>query len=93
MKIEYKDYTMETSSEGGFNLSKRVLRNKVDENKKPTGETYDFDSVIGYNMQFRSCINKIIHLELCEKDEVMSLKEAVDLWNSKYEEIKQIIKF
>jgi len=92
MKIEHRDYTMEASSEGGFNLSKRVKRNKVDDDNKPTGETYDFDFVVGYNMSLQSCIKKIIHINHCSKDEVVTLKEYLELYRKEVKEIENLIK-
>jgi len=92
MRIEHRDYTMEASSEGGFNLSKKVKREKGNGlGKKGTGEYYDDDAIIGYNMSLESCIRKIIHINHCSKDEVISLKEYIEMYRKEVNEIKKLI--
>jgi len=84
---------MEASEEGGFNLTKLVKRNKVDDNKNPTGETYDFDFLIGYNMKLESCIKKIIHINHCSKEDKLSLKEYIEMYKEEVEKIEQLLKY
>lgn len=92
MIIEYKNYKMESSTDGGFNLTRRVTRNKWDENRQPTGETYEEDEIVGYNMQLTSCIKKIIHLNHCSMDDKVQLHEYIKMYNSYVQEIKNLIK-
>lgn len=92
MRIEYKNYTMETSSYGGFNLTQKVTRNKTDKNKKPTGETYDADDILGYNMKLPSCISRIMHLEHCNKDEKMQLQDYIKMYKRDVEIINNLLK-
>jgi len=93
MKIEHRDYTMEASPEGGFNLTKKVTREKGNmKGKQGTGEYYEDDSVIGYNMSLENCIKKIIHINHCSKEEVISLKEYVEMFRKEVKEIKTLLK-
>jgi hypothetical protein len=83
---------MESSPEGGFNLTRILIRNKWDDNRKPTGETYEFEEVVGYNMKLHNCIKKIIHLNHCDKDEVVTLEEYMKMLKDYYKEIENLIK-
>ena len=78
MKIKYKNYTFEPEGRR-FNLFKTIRANKIDKTtKKPTGEEYDRDDVLGYGMSFDLCIETIISDLMCAKEEEMSLRQFID---------------
>ena len=93
MKIEFKNYTMEASPEGGFHLTREVTREKteiIDGKKEGLGEYYKDNEVVGYNMRLESCIKKIIHLNHCSIDETVSLKQYMKMYKEYLEEIKNV---
>ena len=88
---------MISSTTGGYDLFETVEIEKVvrEKGKKAvhTGEYQTTDSLLGYNMSVQTCIHRIVEIELHHNKDVMPLKEAVKLWNDKYNEIKEHIKF
>lgn len=87
MIITFRDYIMEADKEGGFHLRKKVIATS-----KETGEKYETEDTIGYNMRLESCIKKIIHLNHCTKEETMSLKEYIKEYKEELNRIEQMLK-
>jgi hypothetical protein len=87
MKIEFNEYIMETDSFGGFNLKRKATATK-----KEDGEQYEAEYIIGYNMQLKNCIEKIIHLNHCTKEDVVSLREYVKMYNNEINRLENLIK-
>ena len=94
MTITFRDYTMEASSDGGFNLTKKVTREKGNiRGKQGTGEHYEDEQLIGYNMTLESCVKKIIHINHCSKEDKLSLKEYIDMYKEEVKKIEQLLKY
>jgi hypothetical protein len=92
MNVEYKEYGIVPceNAVGLFDLNKKVQRTK-----KKTGETYTDIEVVGYGMQFETCIKRIINMELNKKKSTVSLGEYIaayrDVSDSVMSELKSLI--
>ena len=96
MRIIYGDYIMESDTFGGFILKKAVVRNKLaiqHDRSSATGETYDDESILGYNMSLEYCIEKILHAEACELDREFTLREALMELRRMRKELQESIKY
>lgn len=89
MKIEYKNYVITPPQHGGgFDLSRKVTRKKMDKTtKEPTGETYEAEKIIGYNMGVETIIQHIIEAELSNNNETISLERFLEEYKREKNEI------
>lgn len=94
MNIKYKTYTL-TQQESGFDLVETVQSQKIGEGtlQKPTGELYDKEIPLGYNMRIDTCFHKIIHLELLKIKDTVELKEFRDEFKKLHDELTKLMQY
>ena len=92
MNIKYKTYTL-IQQESGFDLVEAVQGQRVGDGdmKKPTGEMYDKEVNIGYNMRLDTCFHKIAHLELLKQKSTVELREFRDEFRKIYDELTKLM--
>jgi len=92
MNIKYKTYTL-VQQESGFDLVETVQSQKLGDGtmQKPTGEFYDKEVILGYNMRLDTCFKDIIHLELLKKNSTVELHEFRDEFKKLSDEVKQAL--
>lgn len=89
-KIVYKNYviTLSDGCEDRFDLK---VKTGTFRKRKEEDEEKEVLKVIGYGLNFSNCINKIVHLEVFSNDEEYELKEIIKIYESKYNEIKDLL--
>jgi len=96
MNIAYKNYKIVQTKSLNYDLLRTVKREvfeKDDNNKKvATGEYKDFDEEWGYDMKLETCIDRIVKLELLEKQETVDLKKFLTEYNKAKQELLTAIK-
>jgi hypothetical protein len=95
MNIAYKNYTIVQTQSLNYDLlrtGKRRVFEKVDGKRVNTGETRDHDEEWGYDMSLERCIEKIVKLELLEKQETVDLKTFLTEYNKAKQELLTEIK-
>lgn len=92
MNIKYKNYTL-IQQESGFDLVETVQAQKIGDGdmKNPTGEMYDKEVNIGYNMRLDTCFHKIAHLELLKQKSTVELREFRDEFAKIYKELSNLL--
>lgn len=92
MNIKYKTYTL-IQQEVGFDLIETVQSQRIGEGslQKPTGEMYDKEVNIGYNMSLDTCFHKIVHLELLKQKSTVELREFRDEFRKIYDELTKLM--
>lgn len=95
MNIEYKNYKIVQTQSLNYDLL-RVGRRKtyemVDGKRVDTGTTRDYDEEWGYDMKLGTCIEKIIKLELLERQETVDLKTFLTEYDKAKQELLTAIK-
>ena len=94
MNIEYKDYLIKQSTNSnGFDLVRKVTRNKKDKDTgENTGETYDSETTIGYDMSLERCAQYIIMEELNKEKVTVKIDEFLKAYKAEKEELVKTIK-
>lgn len=96
MNIAYKNYKIVQTKSLNYDLIrtvKREIHEKDNNNKKvATGEYRDFDEECGYDMSLERCIDKIVKLELLEKQETVYLKTFLTEYDKAKQELLTAIK-
>ena len=96
MNIAYKNCKIVQTKSLNYDLLRTVKREvfeKDDNNKKvTTGEFKDFDEEWGYDMKLETCIDKIVKLELLEKQETVDLKTFLTEYDKAKQELLTEIK-
>lgn len=94
MNIEYKDYLLKQSiGSDGFDLVRKVVRNKKDKaTGENTGETYEAETVIGYDMTIEKCCKSIIMEELKQRQETVDFDRFLTEYTKQKEELLNTIK-
>ena len=92
MNIKYKTYTL-VQQESGFDLIETVQAQKIGDGtmQKPTGEFYDKEVNMGYNMRLDTCFHKIAHLELLKRNSTVELREFREEFNKVYDELTKLM--
>lgn len=89
MNIAYKNYKIVQTQSLNYDLIRTMPKEifeKDDNNKKvATGQFKDVDEEWGYDMKLETCIDKIVKLELLEKQEIVDLKTFL----TEYDKVKQ----
>jgi hypothetical protein len=83
MIIEYEDYRLELK-DGRYDVYKKVLRNKMDKDKKPTGETYEALSILGYGFRLEGALRKVIEDRLENNLGTVTLNKAIVEYQKEY---------
>jgi len=91
MTIEYEKYLLKQDN-SRFNLIKKVTRNKLDENKNETGETYEVEETIGYGFKLENAIKEIISDKLENNKSVVTLKEFITAYQKEVDLIYKMVK-
>lgn len=92
MKIEVGNFTL-ISVEDRFDLIQTRAVNKKDKDTRElTGEVGEREVVIGYNMEFETCINKIAKLNLNDQDITVKPETYVKMYREEREKIMNILK-
>jgi len=86
MNIEYKNYVIAQSQSDRFHLQKKVLRKKKDDETE-----YEVLDDMAYDVKLDSAINFIIHEELSEKKETVTLKEFLNEFKREKEELMKVL--
>lgn len=86
MEIRYKNYRIipTEAAPGNFDLQEIVTRKSKADNSE-----YEGFNDKGYGMKFDSCINKIIHIELMKKNEILTLQEFLREFKKESEQLNQ----
>lgn len=96
MNIIYKNYKIVQTKSLNYDLLRTVKREvfeKDDNNKKvTTGEFKDFDEEWGYDMKLETCIEKIVKLELLDKQETVDLETFLTEYDKAKQELLTAIK-
>ena len=96
MNIEYKNYKIVQTQSLNYDLLRTVKKQvftKDENNKKvATGEYKDFDEEWGYDMKLEICIEKIVKLELLEKQETVDLRTFLTEYDKAKQELLTAIK-
>ena len=97
MEVQLTGKYKAISDEYGWNLVESVTRNKVKKGEKgvnaeKTGEVYEANNVIGYNMSFEGVLKKVIHLNLHNKKLPVTLKEFLEEYRKEKNTVEQLIK-
>jgi hypothetical protein len=96
MEIKISDKYRLVSQEVGFDVIEKVVRHKNKKGEKginaeKTGETYESDNVLGYNMSLEGAIKKLIHLTLHTKKLKLTLSEFLEEYKKEKERIEELI--
>lgn len=90
IKIDER-FKLNQSTSDRFDLIEVVTRQKVGKDRKPTGETYQSENIMGYDMSLENCIQKIVAEKLKVNESTVSLKEFLEEYKKEKEQlIKQI---
>lgn len=96
MKIRYKNYLLTLTDSRRWDFSRLVTRQRVGDGDKrnPTGESYEAEEILGYDMQMESVIKDIIILETENKfkDETIDLKIFLEGFEESKNELIKIFK-
>jgi cell division protein YceG involved in septum cleavage len=90
MTIEYENYKLDLK-DGRYDVYKKITRNKVVD-KKPTGETYEDLTTIGYGFRLESALRRIIEDRMESNLEIVTLSEAIKAYQKEVDLIYRIIK-
>lgn len=95
MNIEYKNYKIVQTQSLNYDLlrvGQRKTYEMVDGKRVDTGTTRDFDEEWGYDMKLETCIEKIVKLELLDKQETVDLKTFLTEYDKAKQELLTEIK-
>lgn len=95
MNIEYKNYKIVQTQSLNYDLlrvGQRKTYEMVDGKRVDTGTTRDFDEEWGYDMKLETCIEKIVKLELLDKQETVDLKTFLTEYDKAKQELLTAIK-
>jgi hypothetical protein len=94
MNIEIGKYMIKSTVNGDYDLVEKVVRNKTTKDKNgklvTTGETYEGENDLAYNMSFEFCVNKIIKLNLHDMDLKCDLNTFLSLYKDEVNKVTQM---
>ena len=92
MRIIVDNYVLESHSEGGYDLLEKKIANRIDKKtRKPTGETYEKEETLGYNMSLENCIKRIINLNLHRIDNNVDLRSFLELYRGEKSRVESLV--
>jgi len=94
MKIKLTEKYSLQSQEDGFDLIRVSTAKHVGDGTfhNPTGDEYQKEETIAYNISLPTAINKIIHFITHEKEDEMDLKDYIAEYKKVKESIESIFK-
>ena len=92
MKIKLNDTFYAEQKEHGFDLIQIKTINKVDKNRKPTGETHKKDCAILFNTSLDRCIKQAVHLTLESNSNKVNLTEFLEAYRTELKRIDRMVR-
>ncbi len=92
MKITIENYILKSNKDAGYDLIEMRTINKVDEKRKPTGETHVRPIDIGYNMSIEKCIAEIIRLNLHKINNTVDFNGFLALYRAEQDRLIPYVK-
>ena len=93
MNIKINDFIIK-QAETGFDLIRMVKSRRIGDGtvSNPTGDEFEKVDIIGYNIPFEYCLDRIIHLTLLDKNLTVNLREFIDEYKSIKNEVLNVLK-
>lgn len=89
MDIKVDNFILKPSegSPSRWDLYEKKIRKK-----KESDEEIEFEQIIGYSLQFDTCVKYIIHINLKKNKSVVELKDFIKMYNEEASRITNLIK-
>jgi hypothetical protein len=87
MEIQINEkFSLISQQTGGYDLIEKTV------GKSGKAEGKEINKVIAYNTDIDFAINKVIHLNFCSKDQVITLKEFLTEFRKEKKELEDLLK-